>query len=72
MRGVEAELDGSLKGDSSEVGEEITDPLLAGVDDLANGCPVDSGGHSLAKLLETTAHLLQESSGGQGGFGGDG
>ena len=70
MRGVEAELDGSLIGDSSEVGEEITDLLLAGVDDLANGCPVDSGGHSLAKLLEMTAHLLQEGIGGRGWVGG--
>ena len=48
MRGVEAELDCGLVGGSPEVGEEVANLLLAGVDDLAGGCAVDGGGHALA------------------------
>ena len=57
MRGVEAELDGGLKRGQSEVGEEVADLLLAGVDDLAGGGEVDRSGHILTKLLEATAQL---------------
>ena len=70
MRGVEAELDGGLVGGPPEVGEEVADLLLAGVDDRPGGGGVDSGGHTLTKLLEAAAQLLQESVGGQSGFGG--
>ena len=70
MRGIEAELDGSLIGGSPEVGEEVADLLLAGVEDLAGGGGVDCGGHTLTKLLEAAMQLLQEGVGGQGGFGG--
>lgn len=55
MRGIEAELDGGLVGGLSELSEEVADLLLAGVDDLASGSPVDSGGHILTKLLEAAA-----------------
>jgi hypothetical protein len=72
LRGIEAELDGGLKGGSPEVGEEVADLLLAGIDDLAGGGGVDGGRHVLTELLEAATQLLQEGVGGQGGFGGHG
>lgn len=69
MRGIEAELDGGLKGGLPEVREEVADFLLAGIDDLAGRGGVDGGGHPLTKLLEAVAQLFQEGVGGQGGFG---
>jgi hypothetical protein len=72
LRGIEAELDGGLIGGQSEVGEEVADLLLAGVDDLAGGGGVDRGRHILTESLEATAQLLQEGVGEQGRFGGHG
>jgi hypothetical protein len=69
LHGIEAELDGGLKGGSPEVGEEVADLLLAGVDDRPGGGGVDGGGHALAELLEAAAQLFQEGVGGRGGFG---
>ena len=60
MRGVEAELNGGLIRGLSEVGEEIADFLLAGIDDLPGGRLVDGGGHALTELLEAPAQLFQE------------
>lgn len=54
MRGIEAELNGGLKGGLSKVGKEVANFLLAGVDDLAGGSRVDGGSHSLTELLEAT------------------
>ena len=72
MRGIEAELDGSLIGSQSEVGEEVADFLLAGIDDLAGGGGVDRGRHILTKSLEVAAKLIQEGIGGDGRFRGHG
>jgi hypothetical protein len=69
LRGIEAKLDGGLKGGPSEVGEEVADLLLAGVDDLAGGGAVDGGGHVLTKLLEAAAQLEQQIVRRQGRFG---
>ena len=69
MRGVGAELQGDLVGGLSEVGEEVANRLLAGVDDLAGGGAVDGGGHVLTQLLETAAQLMQQSVRRPGGFG---
>lgn len=69
MRGIEAELDGGLKGGLPEVGEEVADLLLTSVDDRPSGGSVDGGSHTLTKLLEAAAQLFQEGVGGQGGFG---
>ena len=55
MRGVGAELDSGLIGGLSEVGQKVTNLLLAGIDDLTGGCLVDSGGHVLTELLEASA-----------------
>ena len=72
MRGVEAELDGGLEGGLSEVGEEVADLLLAGVDNLPGGGTIDSRSHPLTKLLEAATQLFHEGVGGQGRFGGHG
>jgi hypothetical protein len=69
LRGVGAELQGGLVGGLSEVGEEVADLLLAGVDDLAGGGVVDGGGHVLTQLLEAAAQLLEQGVGRQEGFG---
>ena len=67
MRGVGAELDGGLIGGGAEVSEEVTNLLLAGVDDRSGGCGVDGGSHILTKLLEAAARLLAASSPAGGG-----
>jgi hypothetical protein len=54
LRGIESELHGGLIGGLAEVGEQIADFLLAGVDDLAGGSLVDGRGDILTKLLELT------------------
>jgi hypothetical protein len=59
LRGVGAELDGGLVGGPSEVGKEVTDFLLAGVDDLAGGSGIDGSGDVLTKLLKAAAQLFQ-------------
>jgi len=69
LRGVGAELYGGLVSGLAEVGEEVADPFLAGVDDLARGGAVDGGGHVVTELLEAAAQLLQQGVGRQGGFG---
>jgi hypothetical protein len=70
LRGVGAELDGSLKGGLSEHSEQVADLLLAVVDDLASGSGVDGGGHLQAQFLEATTQLLQKHLGGKDRFGG--
>jgi hypothetical protein len=72
LRGVEAELDGGLESGQSEAGEEVTNLLLAGVDDRPGGSVVDGGGHILTKSLEVAAKLIQEGIGGDGRFRGHG
>src|SRR5690348_15467637 len=69
LRGVAAELQGGLVGGLSEVGEEVADLLLAGVDDVAGGGAVDGIGHVLTELLEAAAQLVQQGGRRQGGFG---
>jgi hypothetical protein len=59
LRGVGAELDGSLKGGLAEDSEKVADLLLAVVDDLTGGSCVDGSRHILAKLLETATQLIQ-------------
>jgi hypothetical protein len=61
LRGVGAELDGDLVGGPSEVGEQVTNLLFAGVDDLTGGSLVDGGSDFPAQLLEALAELLLES-----------
>jgi hypothetical protein len=70
LRGVGAELDGGLVGGPSEVGEEVADLLLAGVDDLAGGGGIDGSGDVLTKLLKAAAQLFQQSVRRQSRFGG--
>src|SRR5580692_1491312 len=70
LRGVGAELHGGLVGGPSEVGEEVADFLLAGVDDLAGRGGIDGRGDVLTKLLKATAQLFQQSVRRQGRFGG--
>jgi len=60
LRGVGAELDRGLIGGLSEVREEVADLLLAGIDDLTGGRPVDGGGHLLTQVLEAAAQLFQK------------
>ena len=60
MRGVEAELEGGLVGGQAEVGEQVADLLLRGVDDLTGRGLVDGGGHVRAELLEVTAQLVEQ------------
>src|SRR5262245_49095652 len=60
LRGFESELECGLVGGQTEVGEEVADLLLAGVDDLAGGGGVDGSGHVGAELLEVTAHLFEQ------------
>jgi len=72
LRGVGAELDGSLKGGLSEGSEEVADLLLAVVDDLSGGSGVDGGGDILTELLEASTQLLQKHIGGKDRFGGHG
>ena len=60
LRGIEAELDGGLIGGLSEVGQEVTDFVLAGVDHLSRGGVVDGGGDLATETLEAAAELLQE------------
>src|SRR3954453_10211972 len=60
LRGVGAELDGGLIGGLAEVGEEVADLLLTGIDDLSSGRLVDGGGHVVTELLEAAAQLFQQ------------
>jgi hypothetical protein len=55
LRGVGAELEGGLIGDLSEVGEEVANLLLAGIDDLSGGRLIDGGSHILTQLLKMAA-----------------
>jgi hypothetical protein len=57
---LEAELQGGLVGGQPEVGEQVADPLLGGVDDLAGGGGVDGGGDIGAELLEAPAQLVEQ------------
>jgi hypothetical protein len=69
LRGVGTELNGGLIGGRSEVGEEVADFVLAGIDDLAGGRLVDGGGHSVTQVLETPTQLFQKGVGREGRFG---
>ena len=69
MRGVGAELQGGLVGGLAEVGEEVADLLLAGVDDLTGGGAVDGGGHVLTEALEAAPQLVEQVVRREGGFG---
>ncbi len=60
MCGVEAELHGGLVGGLSQVGEEVTNLLLTGVENLAGGGLVDGVGDLLAEVLELAAELVQQ------------
>jgi hypothetical protein len=60
MRGFESELDGGLVGGLSEVGEEVADLLLRGVDDLTGWRLVDGVGDIVTEFLEAAAQLLEE------------
>ena len=60
MGGVGAELNGGLVGGLSEVGEEIANPLLTGVDDLTGGGLVNGVSDILTELLEAAAELVEE------------
>jgi hypothetical protein len=52
LRGVDTELEGGLVGSLSEVGEEVADLFLAGVEDLTGRSVVDGGGHIVTQLFE--------------------
>jgi hypothetical protein len=69
LRGVGAELDGGLVSGLSEVGEEVANLLLAGIDDLTGGRLVDGLGHVLTELLEASTQLFQKGVRREGGFG---
>src|ERR1700690_3685634 len=60
LGGVGAELDGGLIGGVAEGSEEVADPFLAAVDDLAGRSGVDGVGHILTKLLEAAPQLIQQ------------
>jgi hypothetical protein len=68
LRGVKSELQGGLEGSLSEVGEEVTNLLLALVDDGPCGGGVDGDGNVKAELLEATAQLLKQILGGELGL----
>jgi hypothetical protein len=53
-------LEGGLKGGLSEVGQQVPDLLLAGIDDLTGGGLVDGGGHLLTQVLETATQLFHK------------
>jgi hypothetical protein len=72
LRGVGAELEGGLIGGLAKVREQVADPFLAAVDDLAGRSGVHSTRHILTKLLEAAAQLMQESVGREGRFRGRG
>jgi hypothetical protein len=65
LRGVESGLHGGLVGVLSEVGEEVADAFLAGVDDLAGWGQVDGVGDLLAEQREALVQLLAEVVGGE-------
>jgi hypothetical protein len=69
LRGIEAELDGGLKGKQSEVSEQVADLLLAGVDDRPGGSGVDGGGHLQTKLFKVVEQLTRKGVRGHGRFG---
>src|SRR3954447_13644951 len=70
FRGVESELHGGLVGGLAEDAEEVSDLLLAVVDDLAGRGAVDGSGDVKAKPLELAAQLVQQGVGRQLGLGG--
>jgi len=59
-------LQGGLVGVAAEVGEEVADLLLTGVDDVAGRGLVDGVGDATAEFLEAAAQALQEGVGGNG------
>lgn len=69
MRGVESGLDGSLVDVLAEVGQEVADLVLAGVDDVSRGSLVDGVGDLLAETFEAVAQLFTEVVGAELGLG---
>jgi len=55
LRGFEAELDGGLVGVLPEVGEQVSNLLFGGVDDLAGGRPVDGVSDAVAEFFKAVA-----------------
>jgi hypothetical protein len=51
-------LEGDLIGGLSEVGKQVADLLLAGIDDLTVGRLVNGGGHRRTQLLEPATQLF--------------
>jgi hypothetical protein len=64
LRGVEAELHGSLVRLLPEAGEQVADLLLAVGEDAAGGCLVDGVGDGAAELLELAAQAGDQFVGG--------
>lgn len=60
MRGVGAELQGSLIGGRAEVGQQIANLFLAGVDDLTGRSLIDGGSDIVTQLLEAATQLIQK------------
>ena len=60
MRGVESELHSGLVGVLSELGEQVADLLLAGVDDLAGGSLVNGLGDVATEALKLAVQLPQQ------------
>jgi hypothetical protein len=65
LRGVEAGLEGGLVGVLSEVGAEVADAFLAGVEELAGWGLVDGVGDLLAEQFEAPLELLAKVVGGE-------
>src|SRR5205807_1496238 len=66
FRGINLQLQSGLVGVAAEVGEEVADLLLAGVEDVAGGSLVDGVGDATAEFLKAAAEALQEGVGGNG------
>src|SRR6266545_7340061 len=66
FRGINLELQGGLVGVTAEVGEEVANLLLTGVDNVAGRGLVDGVGDTTAEFLEAAAQALQEGVGGNG------
>src|SRR5262249_8149577 len=67
FRGIDFHLQGLLVDLLSEAGEQVTDLLLAVVDDLALGGSVDGVGDALAEFLEAATQGLKQGRGGERG-----
>jgi hypothetical protein len=68
LRGVKSELQGGLEGGLTEVSEEVTNLLLALVDDGPRRGGVNGQGDIEAELLEAAAQLFKQILGGELGL----